>query len=176
MFAQECETIDGQKVNCTDAAGLKQNYWKYRKKVLLYTANDVGTNNDQVSHYKFIILSEGQYKDSKKIGIWNYYRDFNNEQGQIEKNITYLENGNSIEENFLSKYKIETNSDSTLINGNALLDCDTVSIICKGNDCKFITSNGKEFLSFTRDKFEFEFFKLIQGMYNREIRIKKNAL
>ena len=147
--------------------------WIYTKKLLDYSENtDFGVGTGYKEYYKYVLLSEGSYKNSIKIGIWKYYDFFGYEQGDIEKTVTYLDNGNKIEEHFRNKYKIEINSDTTFVIGTKIIDNDTVNILCKGNNCNF-SINGNEFLTFTKDMFEEKFYELIIGMYNREIFLNK---
>ncbi|MFH0895551.1 MAG: hypothetical protein V2A54_14025 [Bacteroidota bacterium] len=102
LFGQVCDTIEGQILNCTDSKGFKQGTWRERKKTLLFsTDSDFGPGTGHQDYYRYNILSEGQYLNSKKIGTWKYYNDFYNESSEIEKLITYLENGNCVEKKFI---------------------------------------------------------------------------
>ena len=176
LFGQVCDTIEEQIINCIDSEGLKQGKWKEIRKILLFSADsDFGPGSGHKDYCRNIILSEGQYLNSKKVGTWKYYRNFNNEQGAIEKTITYLNNGNCVEDHFYNKYNIEYNTDTTYITGHVYLDCDTVGINLNGNNISFMTSTEQEFLSCTRNNFEYKLSRLVRGFYNREIKNKKNA-
>ena len=75
--AQSYEVIDGDTINVVDANGLKQGFWRIfgRMKKL------PGYQPDQV-------VEEGNYKDSKKQGIWK--RFFPN--GKVKDEIEYVNN------------------------------------------------------------------------------------
>lgn len=177
LFGQVCDTIDGQIMNCANSKGFKQGYWKERRKILYMSSDsDFGPETGHKDYYRYLVLSEGNYSDSKKTGTWTYYIDFNNEQGEVEKQITYLDNGNCIEEHFNYRYRIEYNADTSIVSGQVYLKHDTVQIKTLEQNIVFMTSTGVEILSFAKNEFQYELFKLVNGIYNREIfLIKQNA-
>jgi hypothetical protein len=176
-FAQTCDTIDGQVVNCVDNKGLRQGYWLERKKILQVSGYGCFGIKDDCTYFeknKFILSSEGLYIDNKKIGLWNYYDNFNNERGDIEKKIIY-NNQSTQEINYTYKYFISLSSDTTNGSGRVYLDIDTVKVTCRQKKCIAETSENIRFLQFPINQLEYELCRIGIGVYDREIRIKKTT-
>lgn len=172
-FSQSCETVEGVQMNCIDSRGLKQGYWKERKKyataglITEAVRKDKSQNLDSVYH----TVAEGYYKDSKRIGTWTDYGE-NWHLVSVQRELTYLGDGSVAERSFGGNSEIKFNADSTKISGYVVLDGDTIRMACKNRRCTFGLGKGKELLSFdyrTRFDFTYHFDRLNMGMYHGRI-------
>jgi len=165
LFAQN------DTLNTIDKNGLKQGYWKeYNYKKLVSSHEDFGNNSNEIIFYDTLLLAEGNYKNSQKIGTWMYYNLLNTNQNILEKTITYLDNNRFIEKNIYYNYTIETDIDTSYIKGEFYNKLDTVFFSCDNNNCIFFLDEEKILKSFPKNRFEYEFYGLLMGDYNREIR------
>jgi hypothetical protein len=162
-------------INQVDKNGLKQGYWFNYEKSLKYSVHsDFGENSgyEECNHYT--LVSEGNYRSNKKVGLWKYYRTLNLKVLGLEKTVTYMENGSFIENNEYKNYKLEVNSDSTYMKGEYYLKSDTVFINCVEDRCEFKLGNDLVIDNFTKSEFDLNFYGLLIGNYTRKIIELKN--
>jgi antitoxin component YwqK of YwqJK toxin-antitoxin module len=77
VFSQTFELDNGDTINITDQANLKQGYWKIYNK----TKKIPGYNDDQ-------LVEEGNFLNSRKEGLWKQYFP----DGKIKSEFTYVNN------------------------------------------------------------------------------------
>lgn len=172
-IAQSCDTINSVIVNCKDSLGRRQGHWVLNERKLLssmYRCFVGGGRCEHVEHYNLYKLAEGNYRDDVRVGTWIFYKRLEGVEGIVDKEITFLEGGSTIEKNRSYHYDLTFNKDSSTISGFGYFDVDTLSISCDTNDCSVIASNGKKVVSFNRAYYEAELFRLYMGEYNWEIR------
>lgn len=178
-FSQSFETTNGVRVNYTDSLGLKQGYWKEKKKystkglIIEERRIEQKLGLDSVYH----TVAEGSYIDQKKVGVWKDYGD-NWHLISVVREIVYLENGSIVEKNFIENSKIKYSADTSKVNGYLVLKGDSLQLTCKKQKCTFTVDNGNEFHAFDfNNKYDFflELVRLKNGMYDRRIEeIKSN--
>lgn len=178
-YGQKCDTIDGKFINCVDSSGLKQGYWELTKKKILVSGHS-GLGSKEGCRYfekaEYYPLSKGKYKNDKKIGTWDYYSG--DHLVSLDRKVTYYEDGSVKDENLTDLYELEITSDTLNVNGYFYHDLDTMSVNCQTQTCSIRLSDGQELMNFEfsdMDKLEFELLRLKIGVYNRKIKMKKNA-
>jgi hypothetical protein len=175
IYGQKCDTINGKYVNCIDSDNLKQGFWKItEKKILLSWHSGYGSKDgcQYGENVEYIPLSEGQYKNDKKVGTWKYFKT-NNLTILTEKEITYLNNEEIKVLNFNENTTIEYNKDSTIIKGFLNYKKDTIYLNCSEKKCSFKLESDKEIIAFDLTeffKFDYELTRLKIGMYDRKIK------
>lgn len=174
-----CDTIDGKLINCTDTAGIRQGYWELtEKKILVSGYEGLGSEEgcryfEKAEHYP---RSSGTYKNGKKIDTWNYYSG--EHLISLDRKITYYKDGSVKDDNLASRYTLNISNDSTNISGQYFHDLDSIRINCQANKCLLKLTDGQELMSFQFNdinKIEYELLRLNLGVYDREIKKKKNA-
>ncbi|MBL4752963.1 MAG: hypothetical protein JKY52_05085, partial [Flavobacteriales bacterium] len=111
-LGQTCDTINGHAINCVDSNGLRQGEWEQRKKIVLLSwYNGYGSENGckYGEKAKYVTLAKGNYKNNKKTGTWKYCLDGDRDVIQIEKLITYYDNGTTEEQNLYYNYVTSIN-------------------------------------------------------------------
>ena len=178
-YGQTCDTIDEKLINCVDTNGLRQGYWELTKKEILVSGYG-GLGSKEGCRYfekaEFYPLAKGEYFDDKKIGTWEYYSG--DKSATLERKITYFDNGSIKDENLSDRYLIEISMDTSKVKGQLYHDLDTVIIECHSKFCTIQLSDNQLLTSFEfvdMDKLELELLRLQMGVYNREIKKKKNA-
>lgn len=178
-YGQTCDTIDGNLINCTDTAGLRQGYWEVTKKKILVSGYEGYGSKEGCRYFEkaeYYPRSKGNYKDGKKIGTWDYHSG--EHLISLDRQITYYEDGSIKDENLADRYVLNISSDTKVVTGQLYHDSDSISIDCQSNKCLLKLSNGQELMSFhftDLDKLEYELLRLNIGVYDREIKKKKNA-
>ena len=178
-YGQTCDTIDGELINCTDTAGLRQGYWELTKKKILVSGH-AGLGSEEGCRYfekaEYYPLAKGTYKNGKKIGTWEYYSG--DHLTSLDRKITYYGNSAIKDENLIERYVINISQDTAVISGQFYHHLDSIDINCHKNKCVLTLSDGQELLSFpftNMDKLEYELLRLKIGEYDRDIKMKKNA-
>jgi hypothetical protein len=178
-FGQTCDTINGEVINCVDTNGLRQGHWELTKKKILVSGHG-GLGSKEGCRYfeeaEYYPLAKGEYVNDKKIGTWEYYSG--DKSGRLERKIRYNGDGSIEDDNLTDRYLITISSDTLDVKGQLYHDLDTMNIDCQTNICFVELSNGQKLLSFEfadMDKLDFELLRIQMGVYNREIKKKKNA-
>ena len=178
-YGQTCDTIDGKFINCIDSTGYRQGYWELtEKKILVSGYNGFGSKEGcrYFEEAEYYLRSSGNYKNGKKVGTWNFYSG--EQLVSLDRKITFYENGSIKDENLGGRYTLNINNDSSAINGQFFHDLDSIRIDCKANKCILKLTYGQELMSFQfkdLDKVEYELLRLNLGVYDLEIKMKKNA-
>lgn len=186
-FGQSCDTLDGKAINCIDSLKLKQGYWIHRKNKLISSSyNGLGSESgcQYNAKYEPIAIIQGEYKDNKKIGKWEYF--YGHHSLSLDRIVTYLENGDLKIENYdyaiakdgnlVNHYYLKINNDSTIIKGKFYHELDSLTISLENDICEIKLSNKNNLLSFNNfnlDKLEYEILRLQLSVYDRDIKIKK---
>jgi hypothetical protein len=178
LFGQVCDTVNGDLINCVDSNGLRQGFWELKRENTLFSSY-TGLGSKEGCLYsknaEYFLLARGEYKDDKKTGSWEYY--FGNKVAILERRVSYNKDGSVVENNFRERYKIKISSDTAKISGEFYHDLDTLTISCQNRVCSIMLPDGQEVLSFgftNMDKFEYEFYRLRIGVYDRQIKKKKD--
>lgn len=172
---QTCDTINGRLINCVDSLGRRQGKWETLKKTIVSGSYSGYGNKDGCQYIENSVWQPiviGQYKDNKKVGIWEYIVWEGYDNSWVEKNITYYDNGSIIESNRSYNSVIEFNKDSSVVEGFTIHDRDSIYITCTNKMCVFKLNSDKKIISFQYtdyEKFEYELLCLTLGIYNREI-------
>lgn len=178
-YGQTCDTINEKLINCVDTNGLRQGYWELTKKKILVSGHG-GLGSKEGCRYfekaEYYPLAKGEYLNDKKIGTWEYY--LGDKSAHLTRKITYFKNGSIRDENLVDRYLIEISKDTLKVKGQLYHYLDTINIDCQANVCKVELSNSEDLFRFEftdMDKLEFELLRIQMGVYNREIKKKKNA-
>jgi len=84
------EIINGDTVNYKSDDNIKNGYWIYYK-VGLRAHSDFGNPDDYVEYKDYLyLISEGNYVNNKKVGLWKFYSDYKTYETQyVEKTVIY---------------------------------------------------------------------------------------
>ena len=174
-YGQKCDTINVENINCVDKDNLKQGFWKItEKKILLSWHSGYGSKDgcQYGENVEYIPISEGLYKNDKKVGTWKYFR-MDNLTALTEKEITYLNNGGVKVVNLIENTTLEYNRDTTIIKGFLNYKKDIIYLNCSQKKCSFKLDSDKEITAFDLTeffKFDYELTRLKIGMYDRKIK------
>ena len=161
-------------INKKNKKGLKEGYWLNYKKELKYSYHtDFGKNYNYKEYNYYTLLSEGNYKNGEKTGLWKYYNILNHKVIGLDKTTIYYKNGKTLTSNKYYKYELEINKDTTDIKGKYFYTNDTIIINCKKNKC-FFKINNNIIDTFDKSNFEIKFYGLLKGEYNRKIKTINN--
>lgn len=163
-------------LNYTDAKGLKQGLWiKYNMTLCSHYVDLVPVKHDTC----FTLLSIGKYNDNKKNGKWKYFDEHSYYRGYYyPSEIEDFKNDGSIEKTS-ENYSIITNfsSDSlkvtSIVKGHNNDEFYEILIDCNNTKECIATFLGKELVRFDYNDLDLEKFKIINGLYDRQIRLLK---
>lgn len=124
-------------MNCLDENGLKQGLWQSWS--LWYDRDEFGfIEKGQGKDY--LINSEGQYLDNRKIGIWKFRDEMLGCYGFIYKQ--FHENGSVHKWDDCGILDLKINANSSSVEGTFVKNrTDTFSISCLNGDCRINLEN-----------------------------------
>ncbi|MCZ4408917.1 hypothetical protein O3Q51_08865 [Cryomorphaceae bacterium 1068] len=188
-LGQSCDTYDGVAVNCIDSVGLKQGLWIYKKNRLTSSSyadlgSDAGCRYN--AHYSPIAEIRGYFKDDMRIGQWEYL--YGGHTLSLDRVENYYNNGDIKAEywdyattksgRLVDHYYLTFNNDSSKIRGKFYHEFDSLTLSLEHDVCEIDFSNNDSLMTFRNcdlDKFEYEILRLLIGVYDRDIKIKKDA-
>jgi hypothetical protein len=158
--------IDNQFVNFTDSLGQKQGLWIEYRIVRLLNFDSYHSNPQYSTSIRK--LGQGYYKNNKKSGLWEYYRDHRCIHETIATE-NYFEDG-KVEE-WIYEFTIVNNYsvDSNYVNSEVYFKRDTILINCENKLTCLATVHGKELLKFDYTYLDYEQFRMYLGEYQRAI-------
>jgi hypothetical protein len=186
-FGQSCDSLDGKVINCVDSKGLKQGLWIYKKNRLLSSSYG-GLGSDEGCRYnanhEVIAEIRGYFKDDMRIGQWLYF--YGDHSLTLDRVETYYTNGDIKTENYdyatsttgklTDHYYLTFNYDSTEVSGKFYHELDSLKFSLENNICEIRFSNNQSLMTFGNcdlAKLEYEILRLLIGVYDRDIKIKK---
>lgn len=184
-FGQDCVVFKNDTFNCIDNSELKQGLWRDYN-IYYYLDDSLKWYSDngrlvevtpkhgasKIIDSSLVISKEGFYKDNKKIGIWKYYSVTGCSRYSTRTEYYKQDGSFEMEEN---DFKINYNSDSSIVKGMTTYPKDNISLECLDRLCKTSFDNivVYEFKQKTND-IDIEIIKIVERVYYREIeRIKE---